>query len=121
MPKRPVVAPLALLLAVSLTLLFSVAAFGQSKKKAPAERAVSGFVTDASGMPVPGAIVQLENTKTQEVRSFIAKDKGDYYFHGLATDVDYRLKAQSSGHESAWKTLSSFDAAAEAKINLQLK
>ena len=113
MPKRLAVALLVLMLAVL--------AFGQIKKKAPAERAVTGIVTDASGMAVPGAIVQLENTKTQEVRSFIAKDKGDYYFHGLATDIDYRLKAQSNGHESVWKTLSSFDAAAEAKINLQLK
>jgi hypothetical protein len=109
------------LVVVSLVLLLAVFAFAQNKKKAPAERAVSGIVTDAAGMPVPGAVVQLENTKTQEVRSFIAKDKGDYYFHGLATDIDYRLKAQSNGHESASKTLSSFNAEAEAKINLQLK
>ncbi len=106
---------------VILVLLLAVFAFAQNKKKAPAERSVIGIVTDAGGMPVPGAVVQLENMKTLEVRSFIAKDKGDYYFHGLGTDVDYRLKAQSNGHESAVHTLSSFDSHTEATINLQLK
>jgi hypothetical protein len=46
---------------------------------------------------------------------------GDYYFHGLATDVDYELKAESNGKGSATKTLSSFDTHPEARINLQIK
>ena len=52
-----------------------------------------------------GAVVQLKNTKTMQVRSFIAKDKGDYYFHGLSTDVDYELKAQANGKTSPSRTL----------------
>jgi hypothetical protein len=104
-----------------LILALASFAFAQKKDKAPAERAVRGIVTDVSGMPVPGAVVQLENMKTLEIRSFIARDKGDYYFHGLATDVDYRLKAQSNGHESSTHMLSTFDSHPEAIINLQLK
>lgn len=97
-------------------------AFGQNKKsKEPAERSVSGIVTDENDMPVPGAVVQLKNTKTLEVRSFIAKEHGDYYFHGLSTDVDYELKAEFNGRTSGAKTLSSFDTHSEARINLQLK
>jgi hypothetical protein len=96
-------------------------AFGQKKSKEPQEKSVSGIVTDASGNPVPGAIVQLKNTKTLQVRSFIAKDMGEYFFMGLATDVDYELKAEANGKSSGTKTLSSFDSHAEAKINLQLK
>lgn len=107
--------------AVLLVLFLAVFALAQNKKKGPAERSVTGIVTDAAGSPVPGAVVQLENMKTLEVRSFIAKEKGDYYFHGLATDVDYQLKAKSNGHESGTKTLSTFDSQPEAKINLQLK
>jgi hypothetical protein len=103
-----------------LILALAALAFAQ-KNKGPAERSVSGVVTDASGSPVIGAVVQLENMKTLQVRSFIAKDKGDYYFHGLSTDVDYQLKAQSNGHESAAKTLSSFDSHPAAIVNLQLK
>lgn len=110
---------------VVMLVIFALAsfAFGQSKKKSkePAERSVSGIVTDENGQPVPGAIVQLKNLKTLEVRSFIAKEMGDYYFHGLSTDVDYELKADANGQTSGTKTLSSFDTHPEARINLQLK
>jgi hypothetical protein len=112
MPRKTVLALLILLLATCV--------FAQ-KSKTPAERAVSGTVTDVAGAPVPGAIVQLENMKTMQIRSFIAKDKGDYYFNGLGTDVDYSLKAESNGHSSATKTLSTFDSHPAAVINLQLK
>jgi hypothetical protein len=109
-----------LLAAFALLLSLANLAPAQSKK-APTERSVSGIVTDESGAPVPGAVVQLKNTKTMQVRSFIAKEKGDYYFHGLSTDVDYELKAQANGKTSASRTLSSFDSHAEATLNLQLK
>jgi hypothetical protein len=96
-------------------------AFGQKKSKEPQEKSVSGIVTDVAGNPVPGAIVQLENTKTLQVRSFVAKEMGEYFFQGLATDVDYKLKADFDLKSSGWKTLSLFDSHAEAKINLQVK
>lgn len=107
--------------AALLVLMVASFAFGQKKEKTPAERSVSGVVTDASGKPVPGAVVQLENMKTLQVRSFIAKDNGEYYFRGLSTDVDYQLRAEWNGHSSPTKTLSSFDSHTEAVINLQLK
>jgi len=106
---------------VLFVLALAALAFGQKKNAAPQEKSVSGVVTDASGNPVPGAIVQLKNTKTLQVRSFIAKEMGEYYFQGLATDVDYELRADFSGKSSAVRQLSSFDSHAEAKINLQLK
>jgi Carboxypeptidase regulatory-like domain len=107
----------------SIFLLLALASFTFAQKKTPqpAERSVTGIVTDAAGAPVPGAVVQLKNTKTLEVRSFIAKERGDYFFHGLATDIDYELKAQSNGKSSAPRVLSAFDSHAEAVMNLQLK
>lgn len=104
-----------------IVLALASAAFGAKKSKEPQERSVSGVVTDASGKPVPGAVVQLKNTKTLEIRSFIAKEMGDYIFQGLATDVDYEVKAESNGKGSATKTLSAFDTRTDAKLNLQLK
>lgn len=109
------------LLVALIVLALAGSAFGQKKSKEPTEKAVSGVVTDATGNPVPGAIIQLKNMKTLQVRSFIAREMGDYFFQGLATDVDYELKAESNGKSSATRTLSSFDTHAEAKINLQLK
>jgi hypothetical protein len=104
-----------------LVLALASLAFGQKKSKEPQEKSVTGLVTDASGAPVPGAVVQLKNTKTLQVRSFIAKETGEYFFHGLTTDVDYELKAESNGKSSGTKILSSFDSHAEARLNLQLK
>lgn len=108
---------------IFLVIALAWTAFGQSKKKSkePAERSVMGVVTDENDKPVPGAVVQLKNLKTLDVRSFIAKENGEYYFHGLSTDVDYELKADANGLTSGTKTLSSFDTHEEARINLQLK
>lgn len=104
-----------------VVLALASVAFGAKKAKEPQERSVSGVVTDANGNPVPGAVVQLKNTKTLEIRSFIAKQMGDYVFQGLSTDIDYELKAESNGKSSAIKTLSAFDTRSDAKLNLQLK
>jgi len=91
------------------------------KKKAAAERPLAGFVTDASDKPIIGAVVQLKNTRTLQVRSYITHDKGDYYFSGLNKDVDYEVKAQFQGHTSAMRTLSSFDTRAQPVLNLTIK
>ena len=90
--------------------------------KPSSERPVSGIVTDADGKAVAGAVVQLKNVRTLQIRSFITREKGDYYFAGLSKDVDYEVKAaDSNGHSSAPKTLSAFDTRAEPVLNLQLK
>jgi hypothetical protein len=93
----------------------------EDQKRAATERSLSGFVMDADGKTIAGAVVQLKNTRTLQVRSFITREKGDYYFSGLSKDVDYELKAQSQGKTSSSKTLSSFDSKAAPVINLQIK
>jgi Fe-S cluster biogenesis protein NfuA len=77
-------------------------------------------VTAADESGVSGAIVQLKNTKTLQIRSFVTKDGGSYYFQGLNPDVDYELKAEYQGASSASKTLSSFDSRKQAIVNLKL-
>ena len=83
-------------------------------------RGVQGMVTSPEDTPVNGAVVQLKNTKTLQIRSFITKEDGLYYFHGLSTDIDYELKADYQGASSPSKTLSSFDSRKEAVMNLKL-
>jgi hypothetical protein len=102
-----------------LLLTFS-SAFAQKKSADSNVRAVQGTVSDAEGNVVPGAVVQLKNTKNLQVRSFITKEHGDYYFNGLSTDVDYELRAESQGASSGKKGLSSFDSRKQAVINLTL-
>ncbi len=110
-----------LLLPAVLVLLCTATAFAQGKSKAgEPNRSVQGVVTSAADQPVAGAVVQLKNTKTLEIRSFITKDEGSYYFHGLSPDIDYELKADYQGASSGTKTLSSFDSRKQATINLKL-
>ncbi|MBZ5723709.1 MAG: carboxypeptidase-like regulatory domain-containing protein [Acidobacteriia bacterium] len=103
-------------------LVFCVpAGFAQKKSKGDQNtRTVQGVVTAADDTAVAGAIVQLEDTKTKTVRSFITQEKGAYYFHGLSPDIDYELRANHQGASSGTKTLSSFDSRKEAIINLKL-
>ena len=97
------------------------AQFGQKKdKEDPNSRRVKGVVMDASDSPVNGAVVQLKDTKTLQVRSFITQDNGSYHFAGLSTNVDYELKADHQGASSGTKTLSTFDSRREAIINLKV-
>src|SRR5689334_11991091 len=97
--------------------------FAQGKKKGDSNsdtRTVQGVVTSPEDMPVIGAVVQLKNTKTLQIRSFITQQNGSYFFNGLSTDIDYELKAESQGNSSPVKTLSSFDSRKEAVLNLKL-
>jgi hypothetical protein len=106
----------------AMALLASAAtAFAASKKGEDQNvRSVQGTVTDANDNAIDGAVVQLKNTKNLQIRSFIAKEHGAYYFHGLSPDVDYELKADYQGQSSPKKTLSSFDSRKQAVINLKI-
>jgi Carboxypeptidase regulatory-like domain len=83
-------------------------------------RSVQGIVTDASGAPVAKAVVQLKDTKTLQIRSFISAADGSYHFAGLSSNVEYELKADHEGATSGWKTLSVFNTKKVASMNLKL-
>ena len=101
-------------------LLASAPAGLAQKKKPPATRAVAGEVTSADDKGVVGAVVQLKDTKTKQVRSFYTQEQGHYYFNGLSPDIDYELTASFEGVGSSTKTLSTFDSRKDAVINLKL-
>ena len=108
--------------AAACALLLSAGAAWAEKKDENANiRSVQGVVNNAQGEAVNGAVVQLKNTKTLQIRSFITRDNGAYYFHGLSTDVDYELRADFDGASSGAKTLSSFDSRKQPVVNLKLE
>jgi len=108
--------------ALACALLLAGSAAWAAKKDENANiRSVQGVVTNAQGEAVNGAVVQLKNTKNLQIRSFITRDNGNYYFHGLSTDVDYELRADFDGASSGAKTLSSFDTRKQATTNLKLE
>jgi hypothetical protein len=110
-----------IVVATALALLCMTSLLGQSKKGEPATRNVQGIVVDPDEKPTVGAVVQLKDMRTLQVRSFISQENGSYHFSGLKVDNDYQLKADYSGMTSGWKTLSVFDSRKEPVINLKLE
>jgi hypothetical protein len=106
---------------VACALLLSAGAAWAKKDENANIRSVQGVVSNAQGEAVNGAVVQLKNTKTLQIRSFITRDNGAYYFHGLSTDVDFELRADFDGASSKSRTLSSFDTRKQPTVNLKLE
>ena len=110
-----------LVLVLATGMLLGLPGFAEKKGDEQANtRSVQGTVTTAEDAPVDGAVVQLKNLKNLQIRSFIAKNGGTYFFQGLSPDVDYELRADYQGASSGPRTLSSFDSRKKATINLKL-
>ena len=110
-------------LAAVLALAVTGAVWAQ-KPKASEEnstRSVEGSVVDASKQPVVGAVVQIKDSKTLQIRSFITDSQGNYHFTGLSPNVDYELRAEHDGKSSGVKRLDVFNTKHVATINLELK
>lgn len=107
-------------MAVLLAIVPAGMAQGNKNKGQSQTRSVEGTVSAADDSAVNGAVVQLKNLKSLQIRSFITQKDGHYYFKELSPDVDYELRADYSGSSSSTKTLSSFDSRREAIINLKL-
>ena len=109
--------------AALLLICFASAAFAFQKSKSEDDklRIVQGSVVDAQDRPIAGAVVQLKNSKTLQVRSFITQEEGSYQFHGLDPNVDYTLKAEHKGASSAVRTLSAFDSRKKPVLDLKIE
>ena len=103
-----------------LLVIFTSVLPAQHKEKRSNLRDVQGTVVDQSGKAAVGAVVQLKNTKNLEIISFITRDQGDYYFHGLSPDIDFEITAEQGSKSSAVRTLSAYDSRKQAVINLKL-
>jgi hypothetical protein len=93
----------------------------KNKEDESKARSLSGVVKDDQDNPAEGSVVQLKDTKSLQVRSFITKEDGTYHFYGLSSDVDYQVKADRRNAASNVKTLSVFDSRKAATINLKLE
>jgi len=88
---------------------------------APAtDRTLRGTVTN-DGEPMKGAVVQLENCATLEVRSYFTQQDGQYHFSGLRYGVDYQVWARRGDRQSGKMILSQFNEKSTVRIELILK
>ena len=113
------------LMIAGLALFLSAGLFGQEqtrkeKREEARLRSVMGMVVDAQEQPVSGAVVQLKDMRTLQVRSFITQSDGMYHFSGLRVDIDYQLTAKSGEATAAPRTLSIFDNRKDAVMNFKL-
>ena len=88
---------------------------GESQYK---PRPVIGVVTDKRGNTLPGVVVQLENTRSLAVRSYITQKDGRYRFNGLNDDIDYKLRARYKTWWSEPKTLGKFNSSTRPEVDL---
>ena len=84
-------------------------------------RSVHGTVTDGHGRPLSGAIVQVENPTTLQIRSYRTGSDGHYHFRRLNTKISYRIHAQYRGHRGSSETLSRFDTRKDAVLDLTVE
>jgi hypothetical protein len=98
----------------------SLLAAQKKDKEDPNVRSLQGQVVDPDDKPTAGAVVQLKDTRTLQVRSFITQANGEYRFSGLRADTDYEVKADYNGMTSDNKRLSNFDNRKIATVNLKL-
>lgn len=93
----------------------------QERREEANSRSATGTITGADDMPASGAVVQLKDMRTLQVRSFITQTDGTYHFYGLKADVEYQLSARSGDATAPTRTLSVFDSRKEAILNFKLE
>lgn len=89
-------------------------------KKEAELRTVHGIVVDKNDNGISSGIVYLENMKTQNVRTYITDDAGNYRFSGLDPNEDYEIHAEKGDATSSTRTISSFDSRRDIEIVLKL-
>jgi hypothetical protein len=116
------------LVTLALGSVISLLVFGQNQAQppvtgppgTPTTRSIEGTVLDARGSAVGKAVVLLKDTKTLQVRSYLAQPDGKYHFYGLSSDINYEVRAQANGMTSPIKTVSVFDSHQIVILNLKV-
>ena len=79
------------------------------KMPQPSVRSLSGSIRDAGHEPIRNAVVELRNTNTGEVVTFITDESGRYNFKRLDGNADYEVWVLFRGNRSPTRSISKFD------------
>lgn len=105
------------LAALLFLLLTAGAAVAQNVKY----KTLEGKVFGSGEAVLSGAIVYLQDSKANSIRSFISTEDGSYRFGQISPDIDYTVWAKYKDAKSPTKTISSFDARRNVTIDLHVK
>jgi hypothetical protein len=81
-------------------------------------RAIHGTVVDRRGNLLPTSVVEIENTATLDIQSYIVHEDGEFHFKNLSSDVDFSVHATYHGHISKTVIVSKFNESKDNKISL---
>jgi hypothetical protein len=109
------------LLAVALFLPAAIGVPSALRAQDFGVKQLQGKVFSSSEAPLSGAIVYLENSRNNDIKSYITETDGGYHFADLSADTDYTVWAAFKGKKSAVKTVSSFDSRKNVFIDLHIK
>jgi hypothetical protein len=84
-------------------------------------RNLSGKVLDAKDAPISGAVVYLQSSRSNDIKSFISTANGSYRFADISADTDYTVWAAFKGKKSPTREVSSFDTRKNVFIDLHVK
>ena len=100
---------------------FCVLSLRAQDKHSSQLKTVRGVVLDKSENPVHSAVVFLKDTHSNQVRSNITNDQGEYRFSGLDPNAEYELYAEKDGAKSQTRNISSFESRMDIVLNLKLQ
>jgi hypothetical protein len=106
---------------IGFIFLFAALITGFAAAQSATGKTLQGKVLSSNDSPLTGAIVYLQDGRTNSIRSFISTDNGSYRFGQLASDVDYQVWAQYKGEKSGTKTISSYDSRKKVVIDFRIK
>jgi hypothetical protein len=114
----------------SILCLFAIAALlpafqwtneKKSKDRDRTIRTLAGEVRLPDDSLAEGAVVQVKNLKTLQIRSYITLKDGKYNFQNLSSSVDYEIRATWKDHASPKRMLTVYDSRLDPVINLKLE
>jgi hypothetical protein len=88
--------------------------------KVPKLRTIEGMVCSKEGMPVQGAVVYLQDSKSLTVKSYLSDAQGRFHFRQLSTSADFDLWAELNGKRSKTKSISQFNSKTDLNFKLKL-
>ncbi len=79
------------------------------KMPQPSVRSLSGSIRDSGHEPIRNAVVELRNTNTGVVITYITDESGRYNFKRLDGNADYEVWVLFRGYRSPTRSISKFD------------
>lgn len=82
---------------------------------------LQGKVFTAQDSPIGGAIVYLQNSRNNDIKSYISDKDGAFHFADISADTDYTVWAAFQGKKTPTKTVSAFDSRKKVFLDLHMK